>query len=62
MRKGLHVTDWDIDLFKYLAFGPAFEKDLHTRFFVGKKGLICRDVFLRRMKRLADAVSRRSAL
>ncbi len=55
MIKGMHLTDRDIEVFKYLAYGPAFEDDLHVRFFVGKGKRVIRKVLLRRMKKLLDA-------
>lgn len=54
MRKGLLLTDRDINIFLYLAYGPAFEDDLHVRYFVTKGKLTIRKVFLRRMKGLID--------
>lgn len=53
--KGLHLTDRDIDVLKYLAYGPAFSDDLHARFFVKSGKLIARSNFEIRMKKLKDA-------
>ena len=50
--KGLHLTDRDIDIFKYLAYGPAFSDDLHARFFVRGGGLASQEAFRRRMRKL----------
>ncbi len=52
---GLVLTDRDIELFKYLAFGPAFSDDLHARFFVGKGKLVSRQAYERRMWKLIEA-------
>lgn len=54
-RKGVELTDRDLELFKYLAYGPAFSCDLHLRFFVGKGRPIRKVVFYRRMKKLVRA-------
>lgn len=53
--KGVHLTDRDIDVLKYLAYGPAFSDDLHARFFVKSGELIARSNFDIRMKKLKDA-------
>ncbi|NKE70183.1 hypothetical protein [Candidatus Manganitrophus noduliformans] len=53
--KGLHLTDRDIDVLKYLAYGPAFSDDLHARFFVKSGKPIDRSNFEKRMKKLKDA-------
>lgn len=50
--KGLHLTDRDIEIFKYLACGPAFSDDLHARFFVRGGGLTSRQAFQIRMRGL----------
>lgn len=50
--KGLHLTDRDIEIFKYLAYGPAFSDDLHARFFVRGGGLTSQEAFWRRMRKL----------
>ncbi len=52
MLKGLHLTDRDFDLLKYLAYGPAFEDDLHARFFITEGHLVHRSTLLRRMSKL----------
>ncbi|MBI1822555.1 MAG: hypothetical protein HYR80_00330 [Nitrospirae bacterium] len=52
--EGLILTDRDMDLLKYLAFGPAFADDLHTRFFIGKGKLVSRQAFERRMWKLME--------
>lgn len=54
-RKGLQLTDRDIEILKYLANGPAFSDDLRTRFFVKSGKPISRRAFERRMKKLQDA-------
>ncbi|TAJ99898.1 MAG: hypothetical protein EPO39_16290 [Candidatus Manganitrophaceae bacterium] len=53
--KGLHLTDRDIDVLKYLAYGPAFSGDLHIRFFVKSGKTISRQAFESRMKKLKSA-------
>jgi hypothetical protein len=53
--KGLYLTDRDIDILKYLAYGPAFAEDLYTRFFVKSGKLIHRKNFEKRMRKLQDA-------
>ena len=53
--EGLVLTDRDIDLLKYLAFGPAFADDLHARFFVGNGRLVSRQAYERRMWKLIEA-------
>jgi hypothetical protein len=53
--KGLYLTDRDIAVLKYLAYGPAFAEDLHARFFVKSGKLIDRRNFEKRMKKLQDA-------
>src|SRR5581483_4589916 len=53
--EGLVLTDRDIDLLKYLAFGPAFADDLHSRFFVGNGRLVSRQAYERRMWKLIEA-------
>ena len=53
-RKGLQLTDRDIDVLKYLAYGPAFSDDLHARFFVKSGKLIDRRNFEKRMWKLQD--------
>lgn len=58
--KGLYLTDRDIAIFKYLAYGPAFSDDLHTRFFVKSGKLIARRTFESRIKKLKDAEHIRS--
>ncbi len=52
MLKGLHLTDRDFGLFEYLASGPAFEDDLHARFFNAEGRLVHRSIILRRMRKL----------
>ena len=54
-RKGLQLTDRDIEIFKYLACGPAFSDDLHARFFVKSGKQIARRAFEKRMRELQDA-------
>lgn len=54
MTKGPHLTDRDVEILKYLAFGPAFSDDLQTRFFVRAGGLVSRQAFQRRMRRLTS--------
>lgn len=53
--KGVHLTDRDIDVLKYLAYGPAFSDDLHIRFFVKSGKPISRQAFESRMKKLKNA-------
>lgn len=53
--KGLYLTDRDIDVLKYLAYGPAFSDDLHARFFVKSGRQIHRKNFEKRMRRLQEA-------
>jgi len=54
LRKGLYLTDRDIDMFVYLAYGPAFEDDLNIRFFISEGKKVLRKVFLRRLKKLIE--------
>ncbi|WDT77973.1 MAG: replication-relaxation family protein (plasmid) [Candidatus Manganitrophus sp.] len=54
MQKGLLLTDRDIDLLKYLAYGPAFSADLHERFFIKGGKLIASRTFRARMHRLLE--------
>lgn len=51
----LYIMDRDIEVLKYLACGPAFAKDLHTRFFVKGGKPVHRRIFERRMKKLQGA-------
>lgn len=53
--KGLHITDRDIEILKYLAYGLAFADDLHARFFVKSGKLIDRRNFEKRMRKLQEA-------
>lgn len=54
MQKGLLLTDRDVDLLKYLAYGPAFSADLHERFFISGGKLIASRTFRARMHRLVE--------
>lgn len=54
MRKGLLLTDRDIDLLKYLAHGAAFSEDLHLRFFVRTAQRIAPRTFRARMQKLVE--------
>lgn len=53
--KGLYLTDRDVEVLKYLTYGPAFSGDLHARFFVKSGKLIARQNFESRMKKLKNA-------
>src|SRR5579863_5593650 len=53
-HKGLLVTDRDLDVLKYLAYGPAFAADLHARFFVKAGKRIDRRNFEKRVRKLCD--------
>lgn len=51
----VYITDRDVDVFKYLACGPAFGTDIHMRFFVkAGKTISCR-AFRNRMEKLQSA-------
>lgn len=51
----LYIMDRDMEVLKYLTCGPAFAKDLYTRFFVKGGKPVHRRIFERRMKKLQDA-------
>lgn len=53
--KGLYLTDRDIAVLKFLAYGPAFAADIHMRFFVAAGKPISRQTFESRMKKLQDS-------
>lgn len=53
--KGLYLTDRDIDVLRYLAYGPAFAADIHMRFFVAAGKQISRQTYESRMKKLQDS-------
>lgn len=54
-KKGLILTNRDIEVLKYLAIGPAFADDLHARFFIGEGRMVRRQAFERRMWKLINA-------
>ena len=54
-RKRVLLTNRDLALFKYLAYGPAFSCDIHPRFFTTAGKPITYLVFWKRLTKLVQA-------